>query len=157
MREFPLLFCFKNVVVGNGFIAGVVIKGRALLAQEEADVWMMYGVNPGGMAADGEDRNEAMKQFRVSYDSILNDIAADSRSFKAFQTEVERFFSQISDEAKWLAAVDEVRRTGEADNWEAVLNADSASLAVVVKKLTQRNAAPKMNRDPREEKLKLAA
>jgi len=124
---------------------------------EEDDLWMMYGVNPGGMAAEGETREEAMNQFRVSYDSILNELAADCRSFKTFKSEVDRFFHQISDEAEWVAAVEEVRRTGEAENWDKVLDADTASFGVTVEKLTQQNAAPRMNRDPREKPLLLAA
>ena len=156
MKQFPLIFSFKNVVVGNGFVAGVIMEGRALLVNEEDGLWMMYGVNPGGMDAEGATKEEAMEYFRVSYDTVLNEIAADFSRFKTFQAEVQRFFAQVSDEDDWIAAVDEVRRTGEAENWETVVDANSPR-GVHVEKLTRRNAAPGMNRDPHEEQLDLAA
>jgi hypothetical protein len=156
MKRFPLLFSFKNVLVGNGFVAGVAMDGRALLVEEEDGVWMMYGVNPGGMAAEGATKDEAMEQFRVSYDSILNEIAAGSSKFKELEAEVQRLFHQVDDEDAWIAAVDEVRRTGEKNNWEKSIRADSPRSVQIVK-LTRRNADPVMNRDPHENQLAVAA
>lgn len=156
MKRVPLIFSFKNVVVGNGFVAGVTMEGRLLLANEEDDVWMMYGVNPGGMAVEGATKEGVMEHFRVSYDTVLNEIATDSSSFKAFRAEVQRFFDQVNDEDEWIAAVEEVKRTGEAENWETVVDANSPR-GVHVEKLTRRNAAPGMNRDPHEKPLAVAA
>ena len=157
MREFPLLFCFKNVVMGDGYIGGVLMQGRALLVHEEEDLWMMYGVNPGGMAAEGATKEEVMIEFRITHELILNDIAAECKTFKAFQAKIEQFFHQVSDEGAWLEAVEEVRRTDEADNWDFSLDADKARRRVHVEKLTQQTAAAKKNPDPREQRLKLAA
>ena len=55
MTHYPLLFGFRDLVAGNGFVAGVNLNGRALLA-DEGDGFVMYGVNPGGIAAGGSNR-----------------------------------------------------------------------------------------------------
>ena len=157
MREFPLLFCFKNVVMGDGFIAGVLMQGRALLVHEEEELWMAYGVNPGGMAAEGATKDEVMTEFKITHELILNDIARECRTFKTFQAKVKQFFDQVSDEGAWAEAVEEVRRTGEAENWDFSLDADKAKWGVHVEKLTQQTAAAKKNPDPRKQQLGLAA
>ncbi|MCD4748386.1 MAG: hypothetical protein K8R59_03340 [Thermoanaerobaculales bacterium] len=157
MREFPLLFCFKNVVMGDGYIGGVLMQGRALLVHEEEDLWMMYGVNAGGMAAEGATKEAVMAEFRITHELILNDIATECKTFKAFKAKIEHFFHQVSDEGAWLEAVEEVRRTNEANNWDFSLDADKARWEVRVEKLTQQTAAVRKNPDPREQRLKLAA
>jgi len=133
------------------------MQGRALLVHEEKDLWMMYGVNPGGMAAEGTTKEEVMVEFRITHELILNDIAAECKTFKAFQAKIEHFFHQVSDEGAWLEAVEEVRRTDEANNWDFSFDADKARWQVHVEKLTQQTAAAKKNPDPREQRLQLAA
>ncbi len=57
---------------------------------------MMVGVEPGGMAASGRDRDAAFEAFRKTYTEILFDIAADSETFQDFKTAVEQFVHQTS-------------------------------------------------------------
>ena len=63
MPQYPLLFGYRDLVMGNGFMAGVTTEGRALLVDEDGGAWM-YGVNPGGVAAGGHDHGAAAAAFR---------------------------------------------------------------------------------------------
>jgi hypothetical protein len=47
MTCYPLLFARRELVEGNGFVARVAVSGRALLTDEEGEVWV-EGINPGG-------------------------------------------------------------------------------------------------------------
>jgi len=47
MDRYPILFRCRELVEGNGFIAGVGINGRALLFEEDGDMWV-EGILLGG-------------------------------------------------------------------------------------------------------------
>src|SRR5262245_11297759 len=105
MTRYPLLFGFRDLVAGNGYVAGVgITNGRALLVDEGDGFWM-YGVNPGGVAAGGKSLGEAQAEFRTAYKSVLFDLAAEARSFEAFKAEVERFVQETNNPtlAEWDA------------------------------------------------------
>lgn len=99
MTRYPILFGFRDLIAGNGFVAGVTVNGRALLV-DEGDGYWMYGVNPGGVAAGGATATEAQSEFRVAYRSVLFDIAAEAMDFATFRTEVERFFNETNEPTK---------------------------------------------------------
>lgn len=40
MTRYPLLFGFRDLIAGNGFVAGVAINGRALLVDEDDGFWI---------------------------------------------------------------------------------------------------------------------
>ena len=97
---------------GNGFLARITMSGRALMRQEDGQ-WCMFGVRPAGMAASGENIDEAFLNFRSRYKDILFDLAQDSKTFEEFERSVRRFFdegdSDNEDEQSWEAALQTIR------------------------------------------------
>jgi hypothetical protein len=106
MTNYPVMFTFKDVVSGNGFLSGVTMSGRALMCKESDGNWWVYGVHPGGMAQFGPSAMEAFSKFRASYTTVLFDIAEEASNFDAFKTEVELFYNECGEgeEARWDAA-----------------------------------------------------
>ncbi len=106
MTNYPILFGWMDLVVGQGFVAAVALNGRALLV-DEGDGYWIYGVNPGGLAAGGRNQAEAQAQFRSAYRSVLFDIAAEADSFDNFKHEVESlvFDTCLPTAADWDTAV----------------------------------------------------
>lgn len=108
----PLLFTYRDCLFGNGFVVEVkVVNGRALCVQESDGFWM-YGVNPGAMAASGDDASEAHTEFRQLFSSLLKDLAQEANSFEEFHGLVLEFFNDTNPgyEREWLKAVQAVRR-----------------------------------------------
>jgi len=108
---YPLVFSFRDAIVGNGFVAYVGASGRVLLTNEgDGDIWM-FGVQPGGVAGGGNERSEAFREFKKSYLSVLFDIASTSSSYEDFEDSVKLFFSEVNapNLAIWTDAVDAVR------------------------------------------------
>ncbi len=126
MTHYPLLFGFRDLVAGNGFVAGVNLNGRALLA-EEGDGFVMYGVNPGGLAAGGSNRGEAQAEFRQSYRSVLFDIAAEAQDFAEFERQVRDFVDETNGPtaAEWDEAVLRVRSGEVSADWLPKRKAES--------------------------------
>jgi len=107
----PLLFTYRDTLFGNGFVVEVRARnGRALCAREPDGFWM-YGVNPGGMAAVGENPDSAHAAFRRTFSNILVDLAFETPSLEAFRGAVQKFFDETNDgyEPEWLEAVQAVR------------------------------------------------
>jgi|SRR5436305_3832803 len=135
MTRYPLLFGFRDLIAGNGFIAGVALNGRALLVDEEDGFWM-YGVNPGALAAGGATAAEALAEFRKDYRLVLFDIATEAPSFEDFERGVSTFFNAVNEPtaAEWEEAVAEVR-SGRVDaDWLPKRRAE-ARLSVEVTKV----------------------
>lgn len=118
MTAYPLLFGRRELVEGNGFVAGVDVHGRALLTEEEGIFWV-EGVNPGGFAASGSSRGDALAVFCQELRAVLFDIAAGAGTFEGFKSEVEKFFHETSEMAlrEWEAAVQEVRAGKLDTDW----------------------------------------
>ncbi|MEE8469205.1 MAG: hypothetical protein V3T22_12165 [Planctomycetota bacterium] len=116
----PLLFSFKQVVVGNGFLAGVRMDGHALLETEQVDSgeesWIT-GVAPVGIAGGGGDRGLAFVEFRKAWIEVVFDIATKASSFDDFRTSCKAFLASEQDSltALWQEAVAVVRREGYVD------------------------------------------
>lgn len=119
MDQLPILFARRDLILGNGFVAGVSISGRALLTQESDSEFWCEGINPGGFAAQGSTYAEAFNAFGEEYLKVLFDIAADSANYDAFQEGVQAFFDNPSPTllTDWDAAVDAVRRGELASQW----------------------------------------
>jgi hypothetical protein len=114
MKRFPLFFRFDEMVLGNGFVAGVRVDGRATAeVQDDGSVWI-FGVYPGAMAEGGPDLSTAFALFRLMYRRYLVDVAVESSTFLEFQAEVERDFFESSPEA--IAEWEEARRLVRAGN-----------------------------------------
>ncbi len=111
MSAFPFFFTFSDKIEGNGFVADVQMMGKVLGVKEDDSTWM-YGVQPGGIAATGQNEDEAFATLRRSYKSVLFDVADESDDFLQFKKQVETFFNEICEETKreWDEAVEAVRR-----------------------------------------------
>lgn len=122
MDEYPLLFTYREMVTGDGFMAGVILDGRALLLDEKKDGWWAYGVEPGALSETGDSPHEALFYFRQAYASVLVELARDAQgSFERFQALAENFFAQKDpeDEKRWLAAR-EVLSSGKGEPIESL-------------------------------------
>jgi predicted RNase H-like HicB family nuclease len=124
---YPLLFSRRELVEGNGFVAGVSVSGRALLEEEGEGEFWVEGVNPGGLSAQGSTPSDALAEFCSSLKAVLFDIAAEARDFDGFREEVIRFFNDVSVPAlkDWETAVEQVRAGRITADWLAKRPADS--------------------------------
>lgn len=111
MKLYPLVFSFRDLIAGNGFVAAVAMDGRVLLAEEDDDDFWMFGVQPGGIAGGNSQRAAAFSEFKKRYLSVLYDIAADVTSFDLFKKGVTTFFDEVNapNLADWERALKEVR------------------------------------------------
>lgn len=134
-NRYPLLFGYRDLVQGQGFVAGVETSGRALLVEEGDGAVCLYGVEPGGLAGVGGSRDAAVTDFREHYRTILYDIAADAQDFEEFRAEVERFVSEISDEREWEEAVEDVRAGKIASEDLPKVSVTSVQFGVNVRRL----------------------
>ncbi len=116
--RYPLMFTFRDVISGEGFLAGVTISGRALMTKEKDDdkPWWMYGVRPGGIAETGATPGETFAHFRERYRAVLFDLAIEADSFVSFHREVEAFFHghDAEEEKEWSEAF-KLIRAGEVE------------------------------------------
>ncbi len=111
----PLIFRFRQLVLGNGFIAGVRMTGRAIL--EEGEETWITGVAPAGFAGGGVDRNAAFVDFRRGWAEILFEIAAEAASFEELKANCEAFLQASTTELDkdWQAALAQARASGYTD------------------------------------------
>ena len=111
MKQYPLLFTFHDKIEGDGFIADVETRGRALAVKEDDETWSIYGVQPGALAGSGRTLLEAHAEFRRTFSTVLFDLVVEALNSDAFVHEVQRFFDETDpvSVAEWEAAVTEVR------------------------------------------------
>ena len=119
-QALPLLFSFKQVIVGSGFVAGVRMNGRALLetelVEEKEECWIT-GIAPVGIVGGGADRSVAFSEFRKSWTEVVFDLASQASDFKAFKAACLSFLKSSQDDLTklWCDAVAEVRKNHYAD------------------------------------------
>jgi hypothetical protein len=134
----PLMFSFRHTLFGNGYAVEVRVQnGRALCVREDDAVWL-YGVNPGGMAAYGNDPDEARASFRETFSRVLFDLANEAGDFADFERKVNAFFGETNEgyEGEWLAAVKRVREQHISATGLPTWSADSPrSVTVSMKKI----------------------
>jgi hypothetical protein len=111
MPNYPVMFTLRDAVSGNGFLAGVTLSGRALVAREEDGKWWFYGVRPAAIAESGNTPEETFLRFRNAYKNLLFDYASDAPTFDFFRHQVESFYQQPDneEEANWLDAFHALR------------------------------------------------
>jgi hypothetical protein len=109
-HDHPLMFAFRDVITGDGFLAGITVSGRCLMVMEGDEYWM-YGVRPGGLSETADSPQSLLAKFRRRYKEILFDIADECRDFESFEKEVKRFFLEpdSEEERRWEDAVSKVR------------------------------------------------
>lgn len=112
LNEHPIMITLRDVISGDGFLAGITLSGRALMRFEDG-AWWMYGVRPAAIAESGETIEEAFSRFRNRYKEVLFDIAEESQTFDQFKASVEKFFYEADvdseDERLWEEALKVVR------------------------------------------------
>jgi len=110
---YPLFFRRDDYIAGNGFICLVSSTGRVLLSVEEDSVWV-YGVIPAAIAATGSTQEAALRDFKDTYITVLQDFAKEASDADAFERQVHAFFDQAADEIEqgWQAARETVRSEG---------------------------------------------
>lgn len=109
VAAFPLIYGFRELIAGNGFVAGVEVNGRVLV-KDEGEEWWAYGVEPGGVAAPGPGGPEAYQAFRQAFHEVLVDSAVLTEDFGAFKAEVEALCARNEGwEAEWLEAREAIR------------------------------------------------
>lgn len=115
-KRFPLIFGYRDLVSGNGYMAGVATQGRALVVEEGDEDFWIYGVNPGGIAGGGATQAAAHEDFRRMFKAVLYDIAEEAQSFEEFKHQVEESFFDVNRhmEEEWLAATRELSVADES-------------------------------------------
>jgi len=112
LTQHPILITLRDVISGDGFLAGITLSGRALMRQEDG-AWWMYGVRPAPIAESGKTIEEAFSRFRNRYKEVLFDMAQESRDFDQFKASVERFFyesdADSEDERLWEESLRAIR------------------------------------------------
>lgn len=146
----PLYFQFRVPVYGRGFVADVRIRGR-ITCVEEYGATCIYGVNPGGLAAGGEDRNSAYLDFRTGLAGTLFDLATDAPTFREFKEVVTNFFTATDEESVW--EWEEARagiRGGAAPASAHDLRRETETLPpeIIVEPLLPSKASPELNPEP---------
>ncbi len=147
VKLYPLLFAFRDLIAGNGFVASVAMDGRVLLAEEDDnDVWM-FGVQPGGIAGGDRQRDAAFREFKQSYLTVLYDIAAEAASYEEFQAKTQSFFDEVNavNLDEWKSALAEVRRTSASLENLKTVNADSCLPSLVIEKVAPEKIKPNAN------------
>jgi len=106
----PLVFTLQDIVTGCGFLAGIVVTGKAVMEHEDGK-WWMYGVCPGGIAGSGASPNEAFVDFRNRYKEALFDMADECGGFPQFEKAVREFFAEDEHEnVRWDTALNILRK-----------------------------------------------
>jgi len=155
MDQLPLLFNFQDLVAGKDFIAGVATRGRVLMKEEDGQIWMC-GVEPGGIAASGSNREAALQDFRNGFRHVLIEMAAEATSFESFNQFVQQFFREVdrAELAEWSAAHAAVRRSGQPDEGFNCVSFEENQLGLEVILLQASVVGP--DRNPHEEFSKAA-
>ncbi len=127
-RQYPLLFKYRDPFIGNGFIAGIEIRGRALMTIRESgdDVWI-DGVWPDCISEGGRSEREAASSFREDYRAVVFDIMAEANTFADFKSRIESVFKGADPitTAEWDRAVELVRKEKLSLDWLEKVPAES--------------------------------
>ncbi len=144
--QLPLLFTFKQLVMGNGFVAGVTMHGRALLEEEGDELWIS-GIAPVGLAGGGLDRDTAFAEFRKGWVSVLFDIASEADSFDDFKSQCSTFLGSESPHLtqEWESALASVRERNYKDPTLQSESADEQVVGFEVVELEPDSFAPDRN------------
>ena len=144
-QPLPLVFSFRELVIGNGFIASVQMSGRALM-DEDDETWIT-AIAPVGFSGGGAERTEAFAAFRRTWFEILVDIASDSEDFPTFKRECESFLMGTQDDLTedWNQALAFVRENGVTDERLRTASADEHRVSFSVDEIRPEQFAPDKN------------
>lgn len=88
---YPLFFKFRTSVVGEGWLAGVELRGAVVVTKEASGEYIAHGLTPGGVAGVGSTVTEAYMAYKEEVETVLYDMAEDV-PFDAFREGVLEFF-----------------------------------------------------------------
>ena len=131
VTSYPILFSYQDILAGNGFVAGVEVRGRYLMVQEDEGSWA-HGVNPGGLSAGGASQKEAAAAFRDMYRKALFDIIEEAATIDELRTEVANFVQQTNGyyAEAWREAVILVREGKLTSDWLETQKAEEVQVLV---------------------------
>ena len=127
MTRYPIVFTYRELIVGNGFVATVESTGRCLMEDfGDSDVWVT-GVHPSGFSAGADNQQSASEAFQREHRVALLDMAHDAPDFDSFQAMVRDFHAQKSEigEMEWWKAVHQVRAGKIASDWLQKVSANT--------------------------------
>lgn len=107
---YPLLFTVQVPVEGKTFIAGVEMRGGAVVTIEDddgAEVYLAHGLQPGGIAGTGGCLLDAYADLRKGIELVLDDLADEAVDFVTFRRAVAEFFA---DTDRWAEETFEAAR-----------------------------------------------
>ena len=146
----PLYFRFRIPVYGRRFVADVRIRGRITCVEEYGST-CIYGVNPGGLAAGGEDMNSAYFEFRAGLAGTLFDLANDAATFHDFEEAAKSFIDATDEDSvkEWEDARHGIREGVTATD-DINLRRETEALPVEIKvdRLQPSKSSPTMNPEP---------
>ena len=148
----PLYFQFRIPVYGQGFVADVRIRGR-ITCVEEYGATCIYGVNPGGLAAGGEDMNSAYLDFRLGLAATLFDLAKDAGTFQEFRKAAKDFVVATDDDSveEWENARNKIRAgTTPSKGHNLRRETEALPAEISVERLQPSKSSPALNPEPKD-------
>lgn len=146
MQAIPLYFELREPeVVGGGegtpFVVAVRLRGRITSVEEGGSVWL-YGVNPVGIAEEGESLPAAYAGFRRALVDAIHDFAGWAENIQQFREEFKKFFLNTSDEIEgdWTAARQEIRN-GRSPGLDLRLETDDLEPTLEIRRRASRQAS----------------
>jgi hypothetical protein len=149
LMNYQLFLTYQSTIIGKGFIADVSAMGRFTATFETEGVWL-FGVNPGAIAADGPNLEDAHQAMRESLHLVLIDFAQEADDFKAFKVRVQKFFEETDAESvtEWEQAVQAVRAS-QGQPFELPHRDAKTKTFVVIEQKQTEELTPAMNYVPR--------
>ena len=132
--------------MGDGFVAGVRMSGRAILEEEDGEAWIS-GVAPAGLTDGGPDKNAAFANFQNAWTAVIFDIAAEAGSFAEFYEECQAFLESRAEHLteEWEAALRRVREEGYKDETLRSEPAEEQTVGFVIEEIVPSKAKPDQN------------
>ena len=127
MTRYPIVYTYREVIVGNGYVAAVETTGRCLMEDfGNEDVWVT-GVLPSGFSAGADDQQAAAEAFQREHRVALLDMVHEAPDFESFRTMVHEFHAQKSviGQKEWWEAVAQVRAGEITSEWLEKVSADT--------------------------------
>ena len=72
---YPLVFTYRVTVQGPRYLAGVQLRGGAVVTMEPDSAYLAHGLQPGGVAGQGVTLREAYHELEQSIELVLYDLA----------------------------------------------------------------------------------
>jgi len=95
----PLIFAYRETILGQGFLAEITLRGRVLASPESDGVWV-YGVNPGAIAVGAPTLGDTHGELRNALHRLFIDFAQEAGTFDDFKETIERFVGESDPETQ---------------------------------------------------------